>query len=108
MNKKMLIILTFITTLFSANTVFAGQVVNNASQASGHSVQAISHAAVAGAALVSGSVAMPLMISGKIGEVSGAAGNGLWEAADTPIGTPLPISDETFLTGSSPDQAMKE
>jgi len=89
------------------NSVLAGAAVTHSGQASAHSVQAVGHAAVAGARFASGSVAVPLAFSGAVGKSSAAAGTALWDAANAPIGDPLPISDKTYMTGPSPDQAIQ-
>lgn len=46
------------------------------------------------------------MLSGAVGTVSGEAGKALMEAATSPIGTPLPVTDETYTAGVRPDEAL--
>lgn len=78
------------------------------SEAVVHSTQAVGHSVVGSAQLASGVVAVPLIAVGSVGQVSQQAGNDLWQIANEPIGTPLPISDETITAGPSPAQAIKE
>lgn len=81
---------------------------NHSGQASTHSALATSHATVAGAKLAAGAVAVPLIIVGEAGKASGAAGEHLWDAAHASIGAPLPVADETYLTGPAPDIAIQQ
>ena len=67
-----------------------------------HSAQAIAHATAAGLKLVSGAVAIPLMMSGEIGKASGEIGEALWEEANTS----LPITEEVITAGPTPARAM--
>ncbi len=108
MNRKLLSMAILITALLSSHTVLAGGAVTHSVQASAHSAQASGHAVVSGAKFVSGSAAVPLTLSGGTGTFSAAAGNKLWESADTPIGDPLPVTDKTYLVGPPPDRAMQQ
>lgn len=63
--------------------------------------------------LASGSVqglsavaAVPFAASGAIGRGSTRVANDLNTAAKYPIGHPLPVSDETIVTGPSPAEAF--
>ena len=94
--------------LISASTVFAEGAVHHSGQASIHSANAVSHGLVSGAKVASGSAAVPLILIGSAGTVSGDAGRTLWEAADQPIGEPLPITEETIISAPSPDQAIRQ
>jgi len=103
--KKLFIIgVLLFTGLSSAH---AGAASENASKASKHSVNAVAHSAAASAQVVASVVAVPLIAVGSIGEVSKAAGNDLMKTAQTPIGTPLPISDKTVTVGPAPNEAIK-
>ena len=82
--------------------VFAGGSAEHFSESLGHSVQAVGHSTVAGFKLVSGSVAIPLVIVGEIGKASGEAGEALWEEANTP----LPLTEQVLTVGPSPAEAM--
>ncbi len=108
MNLKLLAIPTLITALLTSNAALAGGAVTHSGQASVHSAQAIGHAGISGAKFVSGSAAVPLTFSGGVGTVSAAAGNELWEIADTPIGDPLPVTDKIYTIGPPPDQAIRQ
>ena len=49
-------------------------------------VEAIAHIPIVGLKVAGGAAALPLMIVGEIGNLSGQAGESLWEAAKRPIG----------------------
>ncbi len=100
---------TFIRNIGSAATllslsmpVFAGGSAKHFSDSLDHSAQALAHSTVAGFKLVSGAVAIPLMISGEIGKASGEIGESLWDEANTP----LPITEEVITDGPTPAEAM--
>jgi len=71
-----------------------------------HSAQASAHGTVASAKLTSAVVATPLLAGAAVGELSGKAGNRLMEEADSDIGAPLPLGEETFTVGPAPDKAI--
>lgn len=73
---------------------------DNASEAARHSALAAGHSVVAGSQVVSGAVAVPLVIVGGIGTVSAEAGEALLEHALTP--QPLEISDEHVIADPAP------
>ncbi len=75
-------------------------------EASANSVQAIAHTSIAGIKLASGVTAVPLLIVGEIGKISGQAGEELWEETNRPIGEPLEITDEIITSGPSPEDVM--
>jgi len=83
-----------------ATPVFAGS--DNASEASKHSALAAGHSAIAGSQVVSGAVAVPLIVAGQLGEVSGEVGEHLLEHAVTP--RKLEISDEVIVADPAPRQ----
>ena len=85
----------------------AGGASYHISQALGHSMEALAQATVGGLKLVSGAIAVPLMVGGQIGKVSGQAGDDLWEEANRPIGEPLVITDDVVTAGPAPAEAMK-
>ncbi len=82
--------------------VFAGGSAQHFSNALNHSAQALVHSAAASIKLVSGVVAIPLMISGEIGKASGEIGETFWEEANKP----LPITEEMITVGPTPAEAM--
>jgi len=92
-----------VATLLSLSMpVFAGGSAQHFSDSLDHSVQALGHVTVAGLKLVSGAVAIPLMMSGEIGKASGEIGESLWEEANAP----LPITEEVITVGPTPADAM--
>ncbi len=88
----------------SAPPVFADGSVQHASKASVHASKAIGHTLAAGGKVVAGVAAVPLIAVGVVGEISGKAGEELWQQAS---GEPLPITDETVISAPTPAQAMK-
>ncbi len=72
--------------------------------ASVHGSKAAGHSLAAGGKTVAGVAAVPLMAIGVLGEISGEAGEELWEQAS---GKPLPIADETVTSAPTPAEAMK-
>lgn len=93
--------------LIGSISVMAAGSVQHSSAASAHSVQALAQASVAGVKVATGMVAIPLMITGTIGQASGQAGDAMWDAATTPIGEPLTITDDLMTSRMSPEQAMQ-
>jgi len=86
----------------------AARAVGHAANASGHSVMSGLHALAASGQVTLQVSAVPLLTSAALGAVAGTVGEALIKAADAPIGTPLPISDETVSAGPPPDQAIGE
>ena len=80
----------------------------NLSKGIEHSVQAVGYSVAGSAQLASGAIAVPLIAIGSVGELSKAAGTDLMRTANTPIGTPLPVSDETVSAGPAPDKALRK
>lgn len=89
-----------------AQPVFAQGVTQHYSQAFGNSAQAVVHVATGTLKLASGSLAVPFYASSAIGRTSGQANKTLWDIANKPIGTPLPITDKTISAGPSPNEAI--
>ena len=81
-----------------------GQASSNAAASAGHSL-------VATGQLASGVVATPLLASGAIaagvGNAAVQAGGSLMSAATSPIGTPLPVTDET-ISIIAPNKALQQ
>ncbi len=90
----------------SISPAMAGGSATHFSKATNHSVQAVGHSAAMSGKAVAGSIAIPLAVVGTVGTISGKASNDLWEIANQPAGTPLPIAKETFTTGQSPKDAL--
>jgi hypothetical protein len=76
----------------------------NVVQASVSGSKAVGHSLVAGGQFVAGVAAVPLIAVGVIGDVSGQAGEELWEQAN---GKPLPLTEETVTAALTPAEAMK-
>jgi len=93
--------------LMTTQTAMAEGSLQHSTQASEHSIAASGHTLASGAKLVSGVAAVPFSVVGAIGNVSGQIGNGLAEAANAPIGEPLPIADDVVTATPSPVQAMQ-
>ncbi len=89
--------------LIMSSAVFANGSLQHFSQAVDHSAQAVGHSTAAGMKLVSGAVAVPLMIGGEIGKASGEIGEALWEESNAPF----PISEDVLTVGPRPSDAMK-
>ena len=77
-------------------------------QAMGHSVNAVGYSVAASAQLVFGAAAIPLGFSAQVGKASGAASDALWEAANEPVGQPLPITEENITAGPPPSQVIEQ
>ena len=105
---KTLITTSVLLAAIAAQPAHAQGSTQHASQAVVHSTQAIGHSVAGGAKLASGVVAVPLIAVGASGQVSQQAGQELWDIANEPIGTPLPVTEETVTAGPSPSQAIKE
>lgn len=95
--------MTALLALLAAAPVHAEGFSRNMAESTKHSAQAVGHSSAAGAQLVSGVAAVPLMVIGGVGQASMAAGQALWQAADGP----LPVTEESFTAGPKPDRAMK-
>ncbi|MFZ0487356.1 MAG: hypothetical protein WAL83_10175 [Arenicellales bacterium] len=108
MNKKFLIVPALGLSLAAAQPALAQGSIQHFSAAIHHSARAVSHAVVGSAELAATVVALPLKVSGAVGQVSGQAGDALLEIADQPIGQPLPLTDETVTAGPDPARAMQE
>jgi hypothetical protein len=104
-NKKT--ILSLILTI-SSTQVFAvpGGSAQNASTALKHSGKAVSHTAASAGQLVSGVVAVPLLVIGSAGSLSAAAGETLWDTANDR--QPLSITDKTITIDPMPQQALRK
>ena len=81
----------------------------NSTQASTHASASAAHAIAASGQTVLAVSAVPLSIGGAVltaaGQASTTMGHASMQAAKTPIGTPLPISEET-VTAVRPDVAL--
>ncbi len=89
----------------------AAEAIKEGVQASGHASASAAHSIVASGQVTSATAAVPLSVGavalGSAGVASGRAANGSAQSAAAPIGTPLPVTDETIVT-VSPDVALKK
>lgn len=80
-------------------------------RASGNAAASAGHSLVATGQLASGVVATPLLASGAIavgvGSAAVQAGGSLMNVATSPIGTPLPVTDET-ISIIPPNKALQQ
>jgi len=110
--KKTFIFLAIVTFCFTANlTAFAadtyiGQAIIESGKASYHASSSAAYALVASGQVVSAAAAVPFAIAGSVGAVSNEIANDLIDAATTPPGKPLEITDITVMAGPSPDEAL--
>lgn len=85
--------------------------VKNVGLASSNAAASAGHSLVATGQLASGVVATPLLASGAIaagvGNAAVQAGGSLMSAATSPIGTPLPVTDET-ISIIAPNKALQQ
>ncbi len=101
---------TFIATtatallLTATQCAMAADSIGNTSTALKYSGQAIKHGAIASGQLVSGAVAVPLVVVGEAGKLSGKAGETLMNIATD--SEPLEISDTSITAAPSPADVM--
>ena len=93
-----------------ADDGFSRGPVGNSVQASTHASASAAHAIAASGQTVLAVSAVPLFVGSvalsSAGLASGALGNASMQAANAPIGTPLPITDEA-ITVVRPDIALR-
>ncbi|MDO6747619.1 hypothetical protein [Gilvimarinus sp. 1_MG-2023] len=78
---------------------------DNASQAIKHSGLAAGHSAVAGAKVVSGAVATPMIVVGEVGKAAGKAGDVMMDFALEDA--PLEVSDKVIIADPAPRHLPK-
>jgi hypothetical protein len=104
------LLLSLATSALAQGASHGGQAVTEAGQASGHASASAAHSIVASGQVTSAALAVPLMsgavVAGSVGNASGTAADSMLQAANAPIGTPLPVSTET-VTVLPPDVALK-
>ena len=91
-------------TLMLSHAVLAADSIGNATASVKHSGNAIKHGAVASGQLVSGAVAVPLVVVGELGKASGKAGDALMDVALDK--QPLEISDTNVTAEPAPAIVM--
>lgn len=97
---------TVLASVVAVAPVQAGGSADHASKAANHTSKAAGHSAAMSGKAVAGSVALPLAVIGTAGQASSQAAAELWNLANQPVGTPLPIAQETFTAGHSPKEAV--
>jgi hypothetical protein len=87
------------------------QAVMNGGRASGNAAASAGHSLSAMGQLASGVAATPMLASGAIavsvGSAAVGAGGSLMNAANNPIGTPLPLTEET-ISIMPPNKALQK
>lgn len=96
------------TFLAAITTVQAQSSLQASADSLRHSAEAIGLAVGASAQVISGVAAIPLGLSASVGNVSGEVSAELWRVANTPIGTPLPVSDALVTVGPPPGEALRQ
>lgn len=91
-------------TLMLSHAVWSADSIANAAASVKHSGKAIKHGAVASGQLVSGAVAVPLVVVGELGKASGKAGEALMDVATDK--QPLEISDANIIAEPAPAVVM--
>ena len=76
----------------SPMAVMAAEIIHSP-EVSSNPVEVIVQIPIAGLKVATGVVAIPLMILGEIGNLSGQAGETLWEAANSPMGESMQTID---------------
>jgi len=104
--KKVILLSLALSSTLTANPALASDSANHASKAGKHSVLAVGHGLASTAKVASAAVAVPLLVVGSVGVVSGAAGSALMTSA---IGhnEPLTITEITITADPSPKAQMK-
>lgn len=91
----------------SAGNTHSGQSVNHAAKSGSHASGSAAHSIMSSGQVASAVVAIPFAIVGSVGEVSKQISEDLIDVATTPIGEPLEITDESFIVGPPPNDAIK-
>ena len=101
--QKLILIISMCS---AASTVFAGGSAEASAQALNNSFEAIGYSVEGGLKLASGAAAIPFMVVGEIGNVSGEVGHGLWDEANSPPIGPFPVTDEIVTVGPNPAEQL--
>lgn len=89
-----------------ADASLSGQAIKSSANASLQASASFAHALAASGQATLAVSAIPFAIGGSVSAVSGQIANDSMRAANAPIGTPLPITDEV-LTIAPPDEALR-
>jgi hypothetical protein len=98
----------FLLSMVLAGSAAAAGASQHFSEALVHSVQAAGHSVAAGVKVAFAVVAVPLLIGGEIGNVSGQVGEELWDEANRPIGAPLAITGDVVTAGPPPGEVVRD
>ncbi len=90
-----------------AEGTHAGEAVKESVKASGAASKGSMHSIAASGQVTSAVSAVPLLVGGSVGAVSGKAGSELMQSASQPIGKPLEVTEEAVTVGPPPDQVLK-
>jgi len=90
--------------LMLGNAALAADSIGNIAASVKHSGKAIKHGAIASGQLVSGAVAVPLVVVGELGKASGKAGETLMDVATDK--QPLEVSDANITAEPTPAVVM--
>jgi hypothetical protein len=90
-----------------AEGTYAGEAVKESVKASGAASKGSMHSIAASGQVTSAVSAVPLLVGGSVGAVSGKAGSELMQSASQPIGKPLEVTEEAVTVGPPPDQVLK-
>ncbi len=99
-------VIVLVCSVLNASPSVAGGSAQHSGRALQHSVNAVGYSAVASAQFVSAVAAIPLGFGGTLGAISQDMSDELWEAANSPVGAPLPITDDVVTVGPPPSEAM--
>ena len=114
--KQITSVITCAMSLYASSVVAnpaeqATQAIRAGGRASGNVAASAGHSLAATGQLASGVVATPLLASGAVaagvGSAAAKTGESLMNAATSPIGTPLPVTDET-ISILPPNKALQQ
>jgi hypothetical protein len=104
--KSFKLVFTLITVFSSTIAIANSGASTNLSAASKHSVLTVSHGVKASGQVVSGVVAVPLLIVGQVGSASLATGESLMDHA---VGTePLTVTEMTITADPAPQSVLQK
>ena len=107
MNDKLIKSVLIMVLCSASIPVFAGGSAEASAQALNHSFQAIGYSIEGSLKIASGAAAVPFMVVGEIGKVSGEIGHELWEEANSPPRGPYPVTDEVITVGPNPAEQLE-
>lgn len=106
-----LVLIAFASSAAAQSVQHSAQAVTESVKASGHMSKGAAHSIVASGQVVSAAVAVPLSVGGVVlgsaASASVGAAHQSMKAASTPVGGPLPVTEETIVT-TPPDVALQK